>query len=349
MTGQSNQPATGSNEDASETIRVLERAFARERERRREAEKLLEDRSRELYARLEELSQANDALTQANSRLVDQATVIDGLSNNYQRVTAELKVAAKTQLDLLPPPIDTGDLIACGMYRPAEFVAGDGYDYFPLDDQHLAFYMLDVAGHGAAAAMVSFAAQFHLNPKLEGLCQTRLRSSTSLQETVASTLGELNQAFYMDHGSVRYFTMIYGVMNRISGRACIGHAGHPIPMLYRTATGTVEQHGEGGHPVAMFESPQFSTVEFTMQAGDRLLIYSDGATECTNSSNEEFGTSRLADAIQQTSALPLQGVGDHLLHELTKWTGTGVFEDDLAALLIEFRGASANADGGGDV
>lgn len=338
------KPTTIPASDASETIRVLERAFARERDRRKRAEKLLEDRSKELYSRLEELSLANEALTQANSRLIDQASVIDGLADNYQRVTAELKVAAKTQLDLLPPPIDTGDIEACGMYRPAEFVAGDGYDYFELDQRHFAFYMLDVAGHGTAAAMVSFAVQFHINPKQEGLCQTQLKNSTSLEETVASTLLEINEAFYMDHGSARYFTMIYGVIDRQTGRTCIGQAGHPIPLLYRAATGCVEQHGEGGHPVAMFQHPRFSTIEFTMEPQDRLLLYSDGATESVNGNEEEFGEQRLACALQSSAQLPLKEVSQQLNKQLIDWIGSDVFDDDLAALLIEFRGNTIDDD-----
>lgn len=337
------EQSTASYDELNHELGVLQRAYERERKRRRYAERMLEDKARELYEKLDELSQVNEALIQANTLLSDQTTIIKGLSSSYNRVTSDLKVAAKTQMDLLPPPIDIGAVAASGLFRPAEFIAGDGYDYFELADNLFAFYVLDVAGHGAAAAMVSFAAQVHLNPKEQGLCQLSVDRSHSLREAVRTTLQELNRIFYVDDGSVQYFTMVYGVLDLNSGYVSVGQAGHPPPLVYDKANGEIQQYGDGGHPIAMFKNPTFGVHDFSMNPGDRLVVYSDGVTECTRRSGEEFGEVRLAQAIEKSALAPLDQANDMLSNELIGWNSSDVFQDDLSILLIQYQGPPQEA------
>ena len=317
---------------------VLQRAFEREKKRRLKAEAVLEEKSRELYLSHEKLLKSNAALLNANNKVEHQKTELSGLTDSYGKVTRGLNIAAKAQLDLLPLPMERKELAACGVFKPAEFIAGDGYDYFMLNSDLFAFYVIDVAGHGISAAMVSFAVQLHLNPKTHGICKQSVIESNSIKEAVENTLHSLNKSYFHEDIMSPYFTMLYGIIELNTGMVTFGQAGHPAPLLYRNSDQSVTEYGTGGNPVAMFDSPVFGIERFQMQPRDRLIIYSDGATECFSKTGEEFGSERFAKLVREAGHLPLESACECFANELTHWRGEDIFEDDLSILQIEFRG-----------
>lgn len=331
------QDPTLSADAALEKLAVYKRAYDREKDRRQYVEKMLEDKSRDLYLSSQELNSKNEALSNANTLLESQYNELTGLSNDYERVKQDLSYAAKIQSSLLPSPLELPGISITGDFMPAEFLAGDGYDYFALNEDIFAFYIIDVVGHGIAAAMISFAVQIQLNPKSEGICQKHLASAKNLGEAAEATLNELNEMFYYDETASRYFTMIYGLVNLKSGEVCIGQAGHPPPMLWQSSSGAVSPQGKGGTPVAMLDEPLFGIYKFQMHEGDRLYVYSDGITECRNKEDEEFGDENLMQLIGESSSLPLQPSADALTAAVTTWNDGEDFDDDLSLLVLEYR------------
>lgn len=324
-------------EDKDSQIAVYKRAYEREKARREYIEKMLEDKTRELFMSSQELDTKKEALSEAFVKIESQSDVITGLSNDYDRVTEDLSYAAKIQSSLLPDSMDLDTISVVGGFKPAQFLAGDGFDYFSLNDRVFAFYSIDVVGHGSAAAMVSFAVQVLLNPKQDGICQKNVASASNLHEAVLNTLNELNQNFYLDHTTSQYFTMIYGLIDVHTGEVCFGQAGHPPPILLDSLKQETSFHGKGGMPVAMFDSPLFGVYECQMKPGDRLHVYSDGITECRNREDEEFGADNLARCIKTTVKLPIQQSAQAIIDEIVAWNSAEFLEDDVSLLILELK------------
>ncbi len=318
-------------------LAVIQRAYEREKTRRKYIEKMLEDRSRELYASQQKLLVKNKELSTVNGLLKENFRVLSGLSSDFERVKQDLTYASNIQETFLPIPLDSQFIAAAGKLQPAQFIAGDGLDYFHLNDNLFAFYLIDVAGHGTAAAMLSFAVQIQLNPKLDGLCQKHLEKSGNLAETVDNTLKELNQNFFSEHSAARYFTMIYGLVSLDTGKVTFGQAGHPPPVHFQSKKGTAITQGSNGTPVALFDEPSFGIYTFDMERGDRLVVYSDGVTECRNLNDEEFGEENLIALTCKSSLLPISEQTDSITNAISQWNGNDIFEDDVSILLLEYR------------
>jgi sigma-B regulation protein RsbU (phosphoserine phosphatase) len=135
-----------------------------------------------------------------------------------------------------------------------------------------------------------------------------------------------------------YFTMIYGVLETATGKGTLCQAGHPYPLICRR-DGGIKMLGDGGLPVGLVPDAVYETVTFELRPGDRLLIYSDGITECFNAEHEQFGEQRLGACLSQSRTAPLRDSLDQIKQTLTAWhhpkqDGKG-FSDDISLLAIE--------------
>jgi len=165
---------------------ILKRAYKREKARRKQAEVKLEEKSRELYLSYEKLEESNLQLKQMLEKQQKQQEELTKLINSYTSVKDDLELAAALQSDLLPNPIETTTYAACGYFQPAQFIAGDAFDYFMLSESVFAFYIIDVEGHGTASAMTSFAIHSQLNPKTDGTCNRNLLNHSSHAQAVCA-------------------------------------------------------------------------------------------------------------------------------------------------------------------
>lgn len=316
-------------------IDVLQRAYDREKERRKQAEDLLEEKSRELFLSYENLEKSHSELEKTHAELQQQQAELVQLINAYASVTDDLHLAAKLQADLLPDPISTESIEATGFFQPASFIAGDAYDFFMLSDNEFAFYIIDVEGHGAASAMTSFAIHSQLNPKYEGICKRSLTTTSNHSEAVLATVNELNSAFYDPTSTTKYFTMIYGLLDVTTGEMTWCQAGHPALVL--CSESGVAEIGDGGFPVGALESPKFTTSSHTLRPQERIAMYSDGVIECFSKAEEMFGRDRLLALLADSANKPQKTGIESIKKTLQNWNATDEFADDVTVLLIDYR------------
>jgi len=262
----------------------------------------------------------------------------DFLEYAYASVTTDLKIAAKVQEDLLPRQFRLAGLDTNWVFKPANFVAGDMFDYFPLGDDYFVFYILDVEGHGIASALTSFAINNQLNPSSHGLCSKSVKNADNLPDAVVSTVGNLNRQFEGNLNSSRYFTMIYGIVEVSTGEVTLTQAGHPAPIHVRKRSGEAVPLGNGGMPVGLLKDASYSSVNCSLEPGDRLYLYSDGMLECENEHGEFYGSERLLARIQEWQDLPIDELGDLFDGEITRWNGSETFEDDVSMVILEYTG-----------
>lgn len=136
-----------------------------------------------------------------------------------------------------------------------------------------------------------------------------------------------------------YLTIAYADIDLQTGKMRLVQAGHPHPVIQR-ADGRVEFIGDGGLPIGLIPNARFATIEAQLMPGDRLLLYSDGVTECINRNSEEFGEDGLRATLVKLAKVKGTDFVDALKWELMHWSGKDEFDDDVSGALLEFNHAT---------
>lgn len=258
------------------------------------------------------------------------------LQASHRRIEDDLKAAAWMQLNLLPPPALAANGIRCHWrFEPSGFVAGDIFNFFALDEDSVGFYLLDVSGHGVPAAMLSVTLSLTLTPDASrGSPLKRLNPATQQSEVLPpeAVIQDLNRRFQSkdDH----YFTMIYGVVNTRRSRLMLAQAGHPGPVLMRR-DGRLQVLGGGGMPLGLWPEIDFDCVDVPINAGDRILLYSDGVTESLGACGEAFGETRLIEYLASRAKESTDELIGGLLRALSAWRNDTESLDDVSLLAME--------------
>jgi phosphoserine phosphatase RsbU/P len=244
------------------------------------------------------------------------------------RLEQEMRIAAEIQLALLPRQKYTGDFVdACGSTLPCRSIGGDFYDYIELADHHFAFVLGDVAGKGPPAALLS------------AMVQGIIAAQTGSNEGPAATLTRVNQAMLRRAIEARYATTFYGVLHP-DGRLSSCNAGHNPPIVIgRTGVRRLEC---GGPPLGLFEDIPLSEESVQLEAGDWIIVFSDGVSEALSASGEEFSDDRIIAAVKPHyhDGEP-QKLLDALLSAVKQFAVGAAQSDDVTALAVRYRGLGA--------
>ena len=251
----------------------------------------------------------------------------------YEQARHELNAAAEMQKHLLPSPAAICGLDFAWRYIPCRFVAGDIFNYFRLDETRIAFYLIDVAGHGVPAAMLSFTLSTILSPKNGQLRRLIPRPPGYEVIPPAEVVAELNRQFQSGPDVASYFTMTYGLIDLIDHHLTLVQAGSPYPLLVSRA-GDVSQVGSGGPPVGLLERMTYEEVRVPFGPGDRLVLCSDGVTECAGRNGDFFPQELVTDLLLEGADRPLAAALDLLGDELRRWRGREEFDDDVTILVV---------------
>ncbi|RNE94506.1 PP2C family protein-serine/threonine phosphatase [Marichromatium sp. AB32] len=317
--------------------------------------------AKELQVRIkagERVLQLEQALKTKNTEL---SRVNEALQASQAHVQRDLDAAAAVQRSLLPASSETGlPLRLAWAMAPAEQLAGDIFNFFRLDERHLALYLIDVSGHGVPAAMFSVHLTQLLSPHPGTSGKAQLQPPTDSHPAVTVSSGfatakaiapqesltdpvavvtRLNQGFQVHDRNMIYFTMVYAVIDTHTGKGSLCQAGHPYPLLDRRE-GRVETLGRGGLPVGLIPDADYEAVDFQLLPGDRLLLYSDGVTECFAPDRSPFGLERLAETLQLARGASLDDTILQIQEALERWRRPANGEsptlaDDISMLAAE--------------
>jgi sigma-B regulation protein RsbU (phosphoserine phosphatase) len=252
------------------------------------------------------------------------------VNRQVQAVNHELEMARHIQLSILPSRAPTvPGLTVAARYRPMTTIAGDYYDYLPVDEKHLGILVADVSGHGAPSALIT------------SMLKIVLAEQARHASDPAKVLGGMNDALCgkFDH---HFITAAYIFLDLEKGVLRYGGAGHPPLSIWRASSGSAQAIEENGLLLAQFPEETYTFVELPFAAGDRVVLNTDGVSECPNPNGEEFGTTRLLAFLDQNRELPAEGFADAVIDALSQWSIQPQGEnqhDDITLLAIDFTQA----------
>ncbi len=259
---------------------------------------------------------------------VEGATVIENarllhLAREQERVQHDLALARNIQQGLLPRELPTSSYFEIHAFTvPSSGVGGDYYDAIVLPDSRFGFVVADVSGKGLPAAILS--------ANLQGAFAAVAAGDHALEEIFR----RVNDFLRERSSPAMYATMFYGVINP-AGDFNFVNAGHAYPMVVRNG-GAVETLETSNFPVGLFPAVTFEAGHTHLDAGDILLLFSDGLTEAQNFRNDLFGESRLTDVAKECSKLAASEVSEKILGAVRAFVGNAPPSDDMTLVVLRF-------------
>ncbi len=293
--------------------------------------------SNELRARLRagERMLAMQAELLAKNKVI-VSTLVE-LQKIYDLLDRDLIEARKLQQTLIRDRVrDYGWAQVSLILRNSGRVGGDLVGSFRVDDDRVVVYSIDVSGHGVASAMMTARLAGFLtgsSPEQNLAFQTGTDGDHILLPP-AAVMERFNRLMLEEIQAEQYFTMAFAVIDRRTGRLDLVQAGHPHPMLIR-ADGRVQKLGQGGLPIGLVAEAEFEETHLFIAPGDRLVLMSDGFTECPLPSGQDFGEEGLTESLTKSAHLSGSDLLEAMVWDLTHAAGTDSFPDDVSGIVLD--------------
>jgi serine phosphatase RsbU (regulator of sigma subunit) len=238
----------------------------------------------------------------------------------------ELRQASEQLRSLLPAPLEDGPVRTDWTYHPSARLGGDGFGYRPIAGGLFAFYLIDVASHGAGATM-------HAAQVLDRLGRGTLPGADMARPE--QVLGALNELFQMEEHAGFYFTAWYGVFDSASRQLRYASGGHHAAYLMvadRTGTTPLQTSNV---VIGAMPAMEFAGGSVVVPQGARLYLFSDGAFEIVDRQGTQWSIADFIELVQNTQ---VEGPGEaqKIYKALTKTVQHGVLEDDFSLVVFEF-------------
>lgn len=267
------------------------------------------------------------------SDVTERRQAQDRLAAANRQMRRDLQAAARIQMSLLPAATPTAaGLEVAWTFSPCQELAGDMLNVFPLGKDAVAFFVLDVSGHGVPAALLSFTLAHTLSPMPGHSPLWEKKEEGWRPASPAAVAAELNRRFPLDPAAPQYFTLFLALWHLPSGSVRYVSAGHPLALLM-PAEGGVRGIPATGPPVGMVSEARFSEGVLQLEVGDRLLVFTDGLTEAASPGDEPLGLERVCAAVAGHSQ-PLRQLVEGLAEEGVRWAA-GTPQDDISVLGLE--------------
>jgi sigma-B regulation protein RsbU (phosphoserine phosphatase) len=280
-------------------------------------------------------SASEKKLKQLNQELIDK----------QERLDADLAAAAQIQKSLLPHRIDSAENMAVAWRsKPCEHMGGDIFNMFQLDDDHWAFYMLDVSGHGVEAAMITVSVSQFLQPNSGHLFKKKTGQSSPSQQLMSpvEVLAGLDAEFPFERFN-NFFTITYMIINTRTGELRYSNAGHPHSILLRK-NGNLEFLQKGGPAIGMGDlrllngqKERFQQGHLEIDLGDKLFVYTDGIIEYERPDSELFGIQRLCKTLESLKAESMHEIVERTIKSLMDFGHHAKARDDITLLGLELK------------
>ncbi|MBQ8507390.1 MAG: SpoIIE family protein phosphatase [Clostridia bacterium] len=251
------------------------------------------------------------------------------ISDAEARIDAELAFAKAIQHSALPsvfPPFpNRREFEIWASMDTAKEVGGDFYDFYFVDEEHLAFLIADVSGKGIPAAMFMMTAK------------TLLKSYAESGMSVSEVLTQANNKLCEGNDAGMFVTVWMGYLNTRTGEVTYASAGHNPPFI-RRADGSIECiKSRPGLVLAGMENIRYRTNTIRLAQGDILYLYTDGVTEATDLDNALYGEDRLCAALQREAKADVRSLCQYVKGSVDAFAGEAPQFDDITMLALQYN------------
>lgn len=227
------------------------------------------------------------------SLVIMYCVIFNFKSNKLAATETELNMATQIQTSMLPSVFpafpDRTEFDIHASMDPAKEVGGDFYDFFMIDEDHLALVIADVSGKGVPAALFMMSSKIYIN------------DHATMGGTPAEILERVNKLVCANNEAHMFVTVWLGILEISTGKLTTSSAGHEYPII--NVNGKYELFKDKhGMAVGAFEFAKYTDTEIQLKKGDSIFVYTDGVAEATNANNQLFGTDRTVEALNSISA-----------------------------------------------
>ena len=225
------------------------------------------------------------------------------------------------------------------MLQPSGHLGGDLVGFYRIGDTGLGLFAVDVSGHGIASALLTarLAAYLTGNSPSQNIALAQGPDGEVVAVPPDAVAARLNRLMLDEVDTGHYFTMALAAVTLATGAVEMVQAGHPAPLL-QGPDGRVRALGDGGMPIGLLAEASYAAISFTLGPGDRLLICSDGFSECPDPAGAMLDDAGLAALVTRHRGLTGASLLDRLVADLQGHAGRTDLPDDLSAVLFEYRG-----------
>ena len=206
----------------------------------------------------------------------------------------------------------------------AREVGGDFYDFFLIDPNRLGFVIGDVSGKGIPAAL------------LMAVSRTLIKATALKSMPADECLLAVNRILHLESVSTMFVTVFYGVLDLRNGEVTYCNGGHNPPFILRNDGKVETMENIGGLMLGAFSFSTYQTGRTTLQRDESLVLYTDGVTEATDKSDNEFSETRLSESLASKRTLPITQIISDVVKEVRDFS-TGVPQsDDITMLVLRY-------------
>lgn len=293
------------------------------------------DNQNQISETLKDIKTGDEIQNLARSILKMQIDINDYISNitkitaEKERIGAELDVAQNIQASMLPcifpafPERKEIDIYAT--MDPAKEVGGDFYDFFMVDERHLAIVMADVSGKGIPAALFMV------------IGKTLIKDHTVPDRDLGQVFSEVNNLLCESNSEGLFITAFEGVLDLVTGEFNFVNAGHEMPFICKEG-GNFEVHKiRPGFVLAGMEDVKYRAGSMVLDPGDKIFQYTDGVPEATSQSEELYGMERLGNILNKVKDKTPHEILPAVKNDIDKFVGEAEQFDDITMLCLEYK------------
>lgn len=256
-------------------------------------------------------------------------------SSEKQQIASELSVATHIQTSMLPrifpafPEQKEFDIYA--VMNPAKEVGGDFYDFFLVDEDHLAVVVADVSGKGVPAALFMV------------IAKTLIKDHAQHGTSPELVFTEVNRLLCETNDEGMFVTAWMGVLELSTGHLTYVNAGHNPPLLRRAGGGYDYLRTRRGLVLAGLEETRYRSCSLDLSPGDALFLYTDGVTEATNAEQQLYGEERLSAVLNANRDCAPEALLSAVRADVEAFVGEAPQFDDITVLSLCYYGKSPSA------
>ena len=277
--------------------------------------------------KINELSELSTAINDMESETLKYIENLAEANAEKGRMGAELHVASIIQEGSIPTVFpDRCEFDIFASMTPAKEVGGDFYDFFFIDDEHLAIVMADVSGKGVPAALFMMVTKILINER------------ALLGGTPSEILNFLNDRICDNNKAEMFVTVWLGILNVKTGRVIAANAGHDNPAIYRKNGNFEITKNKHGFVIGGIKNVKYTDFEFTLNKGDKLFLYTDGVPEATNAEQQMFGENLMIRSLNEYKDNSPKQLIKGVWSEINAFVKDAPQFDDVTMLCVEFKG-----------